>query len=136
MEKVEDAAFSAGALGKGIAVDPTEGKVVAPCDGTVMTLFPTKHAIGIVSDNGCEVLIHIGMNTVKLEGKGFEAHIKQGDKVKKGDVLVTFDIESLKKEGYSLVTPIIVTNTADYLDVVEVANGSVKLGDDLLTLLN
>ena len=101
-----------------------------------MTLFPTKHAIGIVSDNGCEVLIHIGMNTVKLEGKGFEAHIKQGDKVKKGDVLVTFDIESLKKEGYSLVTPIIVTNTADYLDVVEVANGSVKLGDDLLTLLN
>ncbi|WP_373128134.1 beta-glucoside-specific PTS transporter subunit IIABC [Dielma fastidiosa] len=136
LEKVEDAAFSAGALGKGIAVDPTEGKVVAPCDGTVMTLFPTKHAIGIVSDNGCEVLIHIGMNTVKLEGKGFEAHIKQGDKVKKGDVLVTFDIESLKKEGYSLVTPIIVTNTADYLDVVEVANGSVKLGDDLLTLLN
>ena len=136
LNKVEDAAFSEGALGKGIAVEPTEGKVVAPCDGTIMTLFPTKHAIGIVSDNGCEILIHIGMDTVQLEGKYFDAHVKQGDKVKKGDVLVTFDMDAIKNEGYSLVTPVIITNTADYLDVVEVANGNVSMGDDLLTVLN
>lgn len=136
LNKVEDAAFSEGALGKGIAVEPTEGKIVAPCDGTIMTLFPTKHAIGIVSDNGCEILIHIGMDTVQLEGKYFDAHVKQGDKVKKGDVLVTFDMDAIKNEGYSLVTPVIITNTADYLDVVEVANGNVSMGDDLLTVLN
>ena len=136
LNKVEDAAFSEGALGKGIAVEPTEGKVVAPCDGTIMTLFPTKHAIGIVSDNGCEILIHIGMDTVQLEGKYFDAHVKQGDKVKKGDVLVTFDMDAIKNEGYSLVTPVIITNTADYLDVVEVANDNVSMGDDLLTVLN
>lgn len=136
LEKVEDAAFAGGALGKGIAIEPTEGKVVAPCDGTIMTLFPTKHAIGIVSDQGCEVLIHIGMDTVKLDGKGFEAHVKQGDKVKKGDLLVSFDLEGIKKEGYSLVTPVVVTNTKDYLDIVEVAAATVKTGDDCLTILN
>lgn len=136
LEKVEDAAFAQGALGKGVAINPTEGKVVAPCDGTIMTLFPTKHAIGIVSDTGCEVLIHIGMDTVNLNGKGFEAHVNQGDKVKKGDVLVTFDLEEIKKEGYSLVTPMIITNTNDYLDIVEVKEGNVQAGEALLNALN
>lgn len=136
LEKVEDAAFAQGALGKGVAINPTEGKVVAPCDGTIMTLFPTKHAIGIVSDTGCEVLIHIGMDTVNLNGKGFEAHVNQGDKVKKGDVLVTFDLEGIKKEGYSLVTPMIITNTNDYLDIVEVKEGNVQAGEALLNALN
>ena len=78
---------------------------------------------------------HIGMDTVQLEGKYFDAHVKQGDKVKKGDVLVTFDMDAIKNEGYSLVTPVIITNTADYLDVVEVDNGNVSMGDDLLTVL-
>lgn len=125
-----------GQLGKGVLVLPEDGKIVSPCDGTVRTLFPTKHAVGIVSDNGCEVLIHIGLNTVSLEGKYYDAHIKQGDKVKKGQTLVTFDKKAIEKEGYSLETPIIITNSSNYLDVVEVAVGStVKAGEDLVTLI-
>lgn len=136
LSEVKDAAFSEGAMGNGIAVDPTDGKVVAPVDGTVMTLFPTNHAIGIVSDSGAEILIHLGMDTVQLGGKHFEAHIKQGDKVKKGDLLVTVDLEAVKAEGYSMVTPIVITNTADFLDIVEMAAGPVKAGDELLDCLN
>lgn len=136
LEKVEDEAFSQGLLGKGIAIEPTDSKVYAPCDGTVMTLFPSKHAIGIVSDNGAEVLIHIGMNTVNLNGKHFTSHIKQGDKVKQGDLLVSFDMDEIKKEGYSLVTPVIITNTSDYLDVVSMSEGKVKNGETILTCIN
>lgn len=136
LSEAKDDAFAQGLLGNGIAIDPADGKVVSPVDGTVMTLFPTKHAIGLVSDNGAEILIHLGMDTVKLDGKYFEAHVKQGDKVKKGDVLVTCDVEAIKAEGYSMITPVIVTNTADYLDVVEMASGTVKAGDDIISCLN
>lgn len=133
--EVNDDAFAQEALGKGIAIEPSEGKVVAPFDGTIMTLFPTKHAIGIVSDNGCEVLIHLGMDTVKLNGKYFEAKVEQGAKVKKGDVLITFDLEAIKQEGYSMQTPIIITNTSDYLDIVPMGVEQVKSGEDLITVL-
>ena len=136
LSEVKDDAFAKGTLGKGIAIDPKEGKVVAPFNGTVMTLFPTKHAIGLVSDKGMEILIHIGLDTVQLEGKYFEAHIKQGDKVKEGQTLITFDIEAIKKEGYSLETPIIVTNSSDYLDFIQTEKKSVKQKDELLTVLN
>lgn len=136
LSEAKDDAFAQGLLGNGVAIDPADGKVVSPVDGTVMTLFPTKHAIGLVSDNGAEILIHLGMDTVKLDGKYFEAHVKQGDKVKKGDVLVTCDVEAIKAEGYSMITPVIVTNTADYLDVVEMASGTVKTGDDIISCLN
>ena len=136
LSEVEDAAFSCELLGKGCAVDPTNGQVYAPCDGTVMTLFPTLHAIGIVSKDGAEVLIHLGLDTVKLDGQGFKAHIKQGDKVEKGQLLVSVDIDYIKNEGYSLVTPIVVTNTNDYLDVVIMNTDEVKSGQDLLTLIN
>ena len=136
LSEAKDDAFAQGLLGNGVAIDPADGKVVSPVDGTVMTLFPTKHAIGLVSDNGAEILIHLGMDTVKLDGKYFEAHVKQGDKVKKGDVLVTCDVEAIKAEGYSMITPVIVTNTADYLDVVEMASGTVKAGDDSISCLN
>ncbi|MDU7241107.1 glucose PTS transporter subunit IIA [Clostridium sp.] len=136
LSEVRDDAFSHGALGKGVAIDPKEGKVVAPFDRTVMTLFPTKHAIGLVYDNGMEILIHIGLDTIQLEGKYFEAHIKQGDKVKQGQTLVTFDIKAIKKEGYILETPIIVTNSSDYLDFIETDKKSVKQNDELLTVLN
>ena len=117
LSQVKDDAFSQGVLGKGIAIIPSEGKVYAPFDGTVVTLFPTKHAIGIVSDGGCEILIHIGMNTVQLNGKYFKSYIHQGDRVTKGQLLVEFDIEHILQEGYNLETPVIVTNTKDYSDI-------------------
>lgn len=135
LSRCKDQAFAQGALGKGVLIEPTEGIVRAPFDGTVMTLFPTKHAIGLISDQGMELLIHIGMDTVQLEGKYFEAKVAQGDKVKKGDVLVTFDIEAIKAAGFSVETPVIVTNTGDYLDIVETQNGEVSSSDTLITAL-
>ncbi|MHC5218211.1 beta-glucoside-specific PTS transporter subunit IIABC [Enterococcus sp. LJL128] len=135
LSQCKDQAFAQGALGKGVLIEPTEGIVRAPFDGTVMTLFPTKHAIGLISDQGMELLIHIGMDTVQLDGQYFEAKAAQGDKVKKGDVLVTFDIEAIKKAGYSTQTPVIVTNTGDYLDIVETQNAEVTSTDTLITAL-
>ncbi|MFK4568547.1 beta-glucoside-specific PTS transporter subunit IIABC [Enterococcus sp. UD-01] len=135
LSQASDQAFAQGALGKGVLIDPTEGVVRAPFDGTVMTLFPTKHAIGLISDQGMELLIHIGMDTVQLEGKGFEAKVAQGDKVKKGQVLVTFDIEAIKEAGYSVETPVIVTNTGDYLDIIETQDKEVTSNDTLITAL-
>ena len=136
LTEVEDEAFSGELLGKGCAVNPIEGKVFAPCDGVVTTLFPTKHAIGIVSEGGAEILIHLGLDTVKLEGKHFKTHVEQGDKVKKGQLLVTCDLDAIAKEGYSMVTPIIITNTADYLDVVPMKKKEIGCGEELLTLIN
>ena len=136
MTETKDEAFSGELLGKGVAVDPTEGTVVAPCDGTVTMLFPTKHAIGIVTENGAELLIHLGLDTVKLEGEHFTAHIAQGDKVKKGQLMVTVDLDAVKAAGYSMVTPIIVTNTPDYLDIVAMSSTSVNKEEELLTLIN
>lgn len=133
LSQVEDNAFAEGLLGKGVAIVPSDGNVYAPMDGTVMTLFPTKHAIGIVSDHGCEVLIHLGMDTVKLEGKYFTSHVAQGDKVKKGDLLVSFDLKSILEEGYCMDTPIIITNSKDYLDIIETQQETIKCGDTLIT---
>ncbi|OCN05218.1 PTS beta-glucoside transporter subunit IIABC [Erysipelotrichaceae bacterium MTC7] len=135
LSKVKDDAFAQGALGKGVAIEPTEGKVVAPFDGTVITLFPTKHAIGLVSDDGLELLIHVGMDTVQLEGKHFEALVSQGDKVKKGQPLVNFDIKAIETAGFSTITPVVVVNTTDYLDLVETQDKEVKTGDELIISL-
>ena len=135
LKNAEDPAFANGALGNGVVIEPTEGKVVAPFDGTIVTLFPTKHALGLISDNGTELLIHIGIDTVQLEGEGFEAFVKQGDRVKKGQTLVTFDLEGIKKAGFSTQIPILVTNTADYLDILEVGSNEASTSDDLLTAL-
>lgn len=135
LSEVEDAAFSSGVLGRGIAIRPSKGVVTAPFDGTVVAIFPTGHAIGLVSDEGCEILIHIGMNTVQLEGRHFKILAEQGQKVKKGQKLITFDKEAIEKEGYSLVTPVLVTNTGDYLDFLELAHGSVAQGEPILTLV-
>lgn len=110
LDKVPDPTFSQKMMGDGIAIDATDGKVVAPVDGEVVQLFPTKHAIGLVTDSGLELLIHIGIDTVKLDGEGFEAHVQQGDKVKIGDPLITFDVDLIKKKAESHITPIIVTN--------------------------
>ncbi|HDN2450476.1 TPA: PTS transporter subunit EIIC, partial [Clostridioides difficile] len=126
LEEVGDGVFSEGMLGKGVAIEPTIGRAVSPVDGTVSTVFETKHAVGLTSDNGVEVLIHIGLDTVKLNGKHFSTHVKAGDKVKVGDLLVEFDIEKIKEAGYPIVTPIIITNTDSYEDVEVVAKGAVK----------
>ncbi len=130
-----DEAFSSGALGKGVVIVPEEGIVRAPCNGTIRTLFPTKHAIGIVSEDGCEILIHIGMDTVRLEGKGFHAFVKQGDQIKVGQELLTFDRDDLIAKGYDLATPIIITNSDNYLDIVEMNTHHVNIGDELLTAI-
>ncbi|MDI3530084.1 MAG: beta-glucoside system component [Thermoanaerobacter sp.] len=135
LSEIKDEAFSKGVLGKGVAIEPTEGRVVAPVDGTVTTLFPTGHALGITSDKGTEILIHIGMDTVQLEGKYFHAKVKQGDNVKAGQILVEFDIDAIKKEGYSLTTPIVITNSNNYLDVIETDKKTVNYTDDLLTVM-
>ncbi|MEG0423575.1 MAG: glucose PTS transporter subunit IIA, partial [Erysipelotrichaceae bacterium] len=135
LSEIEDQAFADGALGKGIAIIPSVGEVRAPFDGTIMALYPTKHAIGLVSNNGCQLLIHIGMDTVRLEGKFFETHKKQGDKIHEGELLISFDIDEIIKAGYSVQTPITITNTEDYLDIVNVAQKEIKAGDDLITVL-
>lgn len=133
---VEDGAFASGALGKGIAVVPTEGKVVSPVDGMIETLFPTHHAVAIVTERGVEILIHIGIDTVQLEGKYFSPKVKEGDKVKKGEVLVEFDIEGIKKEGYVLTTPVLITNTDEYLDVFgNESKETIDFTEDLITLV-
>lgn len=136
LSEVEDAAFSGGMLGKGVAIDPADGNVYAPCDATVSMLFATKHAIGLVSENGAELLIHLGLDTVKLEGKHFNTHVQEGDKVKKGQLLITCDVDAIRKEGYSMVTPVIVSNTDDYLDVVPMKQGVITKDEDLLTLIH
>ena len=136
LNEVKDEAFSSEMLGKGVAIEPADGNVYAPCDGTVTMLFATKHAVGLVSEGGAELLIHVGMDTVKLEGKHFTAHVKEGDKVKKGQLLLTADVEAIRAEGYSMVTPIIVSNTDDYLDVVPMKQGAIKKEEELLTLIH
>lgn len=135
LAKVNDETFAQEIMGKGIAVMPKDGRVVSPVDGAVQMVFKTKHAIGILSDEGAEILIHIGIDTVKLDGKYFKAHVKAGDIVKKGDLLVEFDKEAIKSEGYDVITPVIITNSAMYLDVLGKDIKEVNAGDSLLTIV-
>lgn len=135
LENVLDEAFSSGAVGKGIAIEPSEdGKVFAPFDGVIETAFPTKHAIGLTSDKGVELLIHIGMDTVKLDGKYFTSHIEEGQKIKKGDLLMEFDTEKIKEEGYSVITPIVITNFENYGAIEETSADSINVGDTLINI--
>lgn len=135
LENVKDEVFSTGAMGKGIAVEPVEGKVYAPADGEITTFFPTGHAIGILTDTGAEILIHVGMDTVEMKGRGFTPKAKQGDRVKKGDLLLEFDMEKIKAEGHPVTTPIIITNTDDYADIIPTDASAVAVGDEILKLL-
>ena len=134
LETAQDEAFASGALGKGAVIIPSNNEVVAPFDGTIATLFPTKHAIGIVSDTGVELLIHIGINTVEMNGEGFEAFVKQGDQVKAGQLLVRFDVDKIKEHGYSTQTMIIVTNSANYEDITLTHEQTASLSTPVLTL--
>ncbi|MEW4355140.1 beta-glucoside-specific PTS transporter subunit IIABC [Streptococcus pneumoniae] len=126
-----DAVFASGAMGPGIAVEPSVGEVVAPADGFVRLLFPTNHAIGLATEDGTEVLIHVGMDTVALNGDGFTAHVTQGSRVRKGQLLLTFDIEKIKEAGYPVTTPVIVTSPTTTIQVTDATN--VNIGDYLLT---
>ncbi|MFP7255528.1 beta-glucoside-specific PTS transporter subunit IIABC [Terribacillus goriensis] len=134
LSEIKDEAFATGALGKGVAIIPSEGKLYAPASGVVSVLFPTKHAIGITTDNGAEILIHIGMDTVQLDGKFFEAQVKQGDHVEKGQLLIEFDLESIQSAGFDITTPVVVTGVRGYKLVAATEEKQVKWGEPLLTL--
>lgn len=131
LSEAGDAAFAEGIMGHGVVVLPSKGEVVAPADGVVMTLFPTKHAIGILTDAGAEVLIHVGIDTVQLDGKYFEAFVEQGDVVKKGQKLLAFDIDAIEAAGYSTQTPVIVMNTPSY-EQINVTDQQTVSGQDML----
>ena len=134
LEDVEDEVFSQKILGEGAAVDPSEGKLYAPCDGKIDSVFDTKHAVNMVSSEGVEILLHIGIDTVKLGGQYFEAHVSDGQEVKKGDLLISFDMDKIKAAGYKVTTPIIIGNTDDYASVEPVAQNSVSAGDIILKI--
>lgn len=135
LSEVKDEAFSTGALGQGLAIVPSEGKLYAPCDGEITTFFPTGHAIGITTEKGAEILMHVGMDTVKLDGDGFTPKKQQGDKVKKGELLLEFDIEKIKEAGLETTTPVIITNSDDYSDVAVTEPKTVNPGDEIVNLL-
>lgn len=134
LSEVQDPTFSEGLMGKGVAVYPEVGEVVSPVSGTITTIFNTKHAIGITSDNGAEILIHVGLDTVQLNGEHFTAHLKEGAEVSVGDKIVSFDIEAITGKGYDVTTPVIITNTGKFSDITTVNTGFVKKGEILLDL--
>ncbi|MCI5669281.1 MAG: glucose PTS transporter subunit IIA, partial [Oscillospiraceae bacterium] len=134
LENVADDVFSQRIIGDGIAVEPCEGRLYSPCDGKIDSVFDTKHAINILSEDGAEILLHIGIDTVKLEGKYFEAHVSDGQKVKKGDLLITFEIDKMKEAGYTLTTPMIICNADDYSSFEPLAEGRTAAGDKLLKI--
>ena len=135
LSEVNDPVFSSEAMGKGCAVIPSEGKVFAPFDGTIVGLLDSHHAVGMESKNGIEILIHVGMDTVKLGGKHFTCHIEDGQQVKKGQLLLEFDMDAIKAEGYEVVTPVIITNSDEFTEITTETAGQVKNGDKLLKLM-
>ncbi|GAA3598009.1 PTS beta-glucoside transporter subunit IIABC [Gibbsiella greigii] len=135
LDQMADPTFASGLLGKGAAIVPQQGRAVSPVNGTVASLFKTRHAIGIESDDGAQVLIHIGIDTVKLDGQHFIAHVAEGDRVQQGDLLIEFDLAAIRAAGFDTTTPIIISNTEDYIDVLATDLGPVQEQAPLLTLL-
>lgn len=135
LKEVNDPTFSEEILGKGVAIQPLEGKVTAPVDGTIAAFFETKHALALVSDDGAEILIHVGLDTVNLKGEHFDARKQAGDRVKAGEVLLTFDMEKIQQKGYEVITPVIISNHTSYQEIKTVASGSIQTGEKLLHLL-
>ncbi|MDY2588820.1 MAG: glucose PTS transporter subunit IIA [Agathobacter sp.] len=134
LEQVEDEVFSQKIIGDGIAIEPDVGELYSPCDGKVEMVFDTKHAVNLVSDDGCEILLHIGIDTVKLGGKYFEAHVSDGQEIRKGDLLISFKLDSIRSEGYKTTTPLIICNTNDYSLIESVGSGKINVGESLLKL--
>lgn len=135
LAEIKDQAFSTGALGKGLGIIPTSNSIVAPVSGEISAVFPTKHAIGIKTEEGIEVLIHIGIDTVELDGKHFDTIVKQGDEVKQGQLLSTVDFEGIQKDGYDPTVIVVITNTMDYLDVIAATNENLVADDECLTVI-
>lgn len=131
---INDPTFSEEMLGKGMAIKPAEGKIYAPFDGTVAMVFETKHAVSLVSNNGTEVLIHVGLDTVMLKGEHYTVHVEDGAAVKKGDLLLEFDMEAIAAAGYDTITPIVICNTDDYKNIVCTTGKQVVPGDTVMTL--
>ncbi len=136
MSQVKEPTFSHEILGRGVAIIPCEGKVTAPEDGEILMVFETRHAVSIRTNDGAELIIHIGLETVNLHGEYFTAHVKAGDKVKKGDLLIEFDMDKIKEQGYDLITPIVICNTPDYPNLVCHTGMEVKAGDLIIELGN
>ena len=134
LENVEDEVFSQKILGEGIAVEPNDGKLYAPCDGVIDNIFDTMHAVNITSEGGAEILLHIGIDTVRLEGKYFISHIEQGQRVKKGDLLISFDMDKIKAEGYKLTTPMIICNSEDYSAFETLKQDEIQRGGEILKI--
>lgn len=134
LKEVNDPTFSQEILGKGVAIIPSEGKIVAPADGTISVFFETKHAVSISAENGAEIIVHVGLDTVNLKGEHFTAHKQQGDKVKAGELLLEFDMEAIKATGYDVITPVIICNTPDFPDMVCHTGQDVKELDTIIEL--
>ncbi len=132
--EIADPTFAEEMLGKGMAVRPVEGKVYAPVDGSIALLFDTNHAITFEAECGAEILVHIGLDTVSLKGQHYTPHVSTGDKVKKGDLVLEFDMEKIKEAGFDTITPVIICNTDDFSEIVPVTGTSVKAGDTVLKL--
>ncbi|NMH84435.1 PTS transporter subunit EIIB [Bacillus coagulans] len=135
LEQVNDPAFSSGMLGKGVGIKPSVGKLFAPVSGTVTAVFPSGHAIGITSTTGIQILIHIGIDTVRLEGKYYHVHVKKGQPVEKGEVLIEFDIPEIEAAGYDLTSPVVITNSDNYFEVLETDRKKVDASDQLMTIV-
>lgn len=134
LSEVSDPTFSEEILGQGAAVIPSENEFLSPVDGTVTTVFPTGHAVALTSVEGVEILLHIGLDTVKLNGKHFTIHAEEGQQVKKGDLLLEADLEQIKAEGFDIITPIVICNTDDFAEVAMAEAGDVETGDTVLIL--
>ena len=136
LKEIGDEVFSKGVMGKGVAIEPNNNQVVSPFNGEVITIYPTKHAIGLLSDNGVEVIIHIGLDTANLKGEYFDIKVTEGQKVKKGEILAEVEFSKIKEQGFSIITPIIISNTNQFLDVIpNKVQGSVKNSNKLLEII-
>ncbi len=134
LSSVNDPTFSEGMLGKGVAIQPTEGKIYAPADGTIGMVFDTLHAVSLTAKEGTEVLIHVGLDTVKMKGEGFTGFVHAGDTVKKGDLLLEVDLDKVKEAGYDTITPMLICNTDEYAAVNGLDGKEVKPGDDVIVI--
>jgi PTS system beta-glucosides-specific IIC component len=136
LKMVDDGMFSEEILGQGVAIQPEEGKVVSPVDGVVSALFDSKHAIGITSDDGLEILIHVGIDTVQLNGEGYEYHVEKGQKITVGDELITFDLDGIQEKGYKVITPVVITNSQEVGDILTANEGAIDFGAQVIRIMS